>query len=332
MTTTQADVATMTLAQAITAGLGEALERHPEMLLFGEDVGANGGVFRITDGLQAQFGQDRVFDSPLAESGILGTAIGLANEGFRPVPEIQFGGFVLQAMDAIVAQFSRWRYRYGGTQNMPITVRIPFGGGVHTPELHSDNIEHLLATIPGLRVVCPTTAYDAKGLIGAAIDSNDPVIFLEHLKLYRSVKDEVPLKHYTVDLDTARIARPGTDISLIAYGAMVVEALHAADTLAQQGVNAEVIDLRSLAPLDVDTLVASVTATHRAVVIQEAQRIAGVGAQVVAELQQRAFMQLDAPIARVAAPDTPHAFAAAEHDWLPSAADIVAAARTTLDY
>ncbi|MGL5405641.1 MAG: alpha-ketoacid dehydrogenase subunit beta [Propionibacteriaceae bacterium] len=316
----------MTLAQAVTDALDVALAGDDKVLAFGEDVGFNGGVFRITDGLQKKHGEERVFDTPLAESGILGLAIGLADQGFRPVPEIQFAGFFLEAMDAVVAQISRWRYRYGGTRNMPMVIRAPFGGGVHTPELHSDNMEALFACTPGLRVVIPSTAYDAKGLLLASIESNDPVIFLEHLRMYRTVKDEVPEGHYTVDLDKAVVRREGTDITLIAYGLMVSEALTAAEQLSTEGVSAEVIDLRTVAPIDMETVIASVNKTHRVVVCQEAQRIGGVASGLMSEITERAFMQLDAPVARVTGPDTVFPFGAAESIWMPNAGDIAAKA------
>lgn len=322
----------MTLAQAVTSGLDELLKRDDKVLIFGEDVGRNGGVFRITDGLQAKYGDDRVFDTPLAESGILTMAIGLADQGLRPMPEIQFSSFILQGMDAVVAQMARFRYRYGGTRNLPITVRTPYGGGVHTPELHSDSYEGLLAQIPGLRVVIPSSAYDAKGLLIAAEESNDPVIFLEHLKLYRTVKDEVPEEYYTVPLDKAAVRRQGKDITIIGYGLMVIEALRAAEELAKEGIDAEVIDLRTVAPIDIDTLVESVSKTHRALVCQEAQHQAGVGAHVASEIAQRCFMQLDAPVGRVSGPDTTYPFGAAESVWIPNAADIVAAAQETYQF
>lgn len=322
----------MTLAQAVTSGLDALLERDETTLLFGEDVGRNGGVFRISDGLQAKYGNDRVFDTPLAESGILTLAIGLADQGFRPLPEIQFGSFILQGMDAVIAQMARFRYRYAGTRNLPITIRTPFGGGVHTPELHSDSYEGLLAQIPGLRVVIPSSAYDAKGLLLASAESNDPVVFYEHLKLYRTVRDDVPDEYYTVPLDKADVRREGKDITIIGYGLMVIEAMKAAEELAQDGIEAEVIDLRTVAPVDMPTLEESVNKTHRVVVCQEAQHQAGVGGHVASELAQRCFMQLDAPVARVSGPDTTYPFGAAESVWLPNSDDIVAAAKNTVDF
>lgn len=322
----------MTLAQAVTSGLDVMLEKDENTMIFGEDVGKNGGVFRITDGLQAKYGTDRVFDTPLAESGILAMSIGLADQGMRPLPEIQFSSFILQGMDAVVAHIARYRYRYAGKRHLPLTIRTPFGGGVHTPELHSDSYEGLLAQIPGLRVVIPSSAYDAKGLLISSIESNDPVVFLEHLKLYRTVKGDVPEDYYTVDLDKAAVRREGTDVTIIGYGLMVIEAEKAAEELAKDGISAEVIDLRTVAPIDFETLVASVNKTHRVVVAQEAQNIAGVGGYVASELGKRCFMQLDAPIARVSGPDTTYPFGAAESVWLPNAKDIYAAAKSAYEF
>ncbi|KHO12465.1 pyruvate dehydrogenase E1 component subunit beta [Latilactobacillus curvatus] len=311
-----------TMIQAITNALDLELADDKNVLIFGEDVGKNGGVFRATEGLQAKHGEDRVFDTPLAESGIGGLSIGLALEGFRPVPEIQFFGFVFETMDSIAGQMSRTRYRMGGTRNMPITIRAPFGGGVHTPELHSDNFEGMITQIPGIRVVVPSNPYDAKGLLISAIRSNDPVLYLEHMKLYRSFREEVPDESYTVPLDKAAVVTEGTDVSIITYGAMVREAIKAAENLAKENIKAEVIDLRTIAPLDVATIIASVEKTGRVVIVQEAQKQAGVGAQVASEISERAVLSLEAPIARVSAPDTPFPFGQAEATWLPNATDI----------
>lgn len=315
-------MAQKTMIQAITSALDLELADDKNVLIFGEDVGKNGGVFRATEGLQAKHGEDRVFDTPLAESGIGGLSIGLALEGFRPVPEIQFFGFVFETMDSIAGQMSRTRYRMGGTRNMPITIRAPFGGGVHTPELHSDNFEGMITQIPGIRVVVPSNPYDAKGLLISAIRSNDPVLYLEHMKLYRSFREEVPDESYTVPLDKAAVVTEGTDVSIITYGAMVREAIKAAENLAKENIKAEVIDLRTIAPLDVATIITSVEKTGRVVIVQEAQKQAGVGAQVASEISERAVLSLEAPIARVSAPDTPFPFGQAEATWLPNATDI----------
>ncbi|MFV0558530.1 MAG: alpha-ketoacid dehydrogenase subunit beta [Enterococcus sp.] len=315
-------MAQKTMIQAITDALALELENDENVLVFGEDVGNNGGVFRATQGLQEQFGEERVFDTPLAESGIGGLAFGLALEGFRPIPEIQFFGFVFETMDEVVAQMARTRYRMSGTRNLPITIRSPFGGGVHTPELHSDNLEGLIAQSPGIRVVIPSNPYDAKGLLISSIRSNDPVVFLEHMKLYRSFREEVPDEAYEVPLDQAAVTKEGRDVTVITYGAMVREALKAADKLKQENIDVEIIDLRTVAPLDIKTIITSVEKTGRVVVVQEAQKQAGVGAQVVSEISERAILSLQAPIGRVSAPDTVFPFGQAEGIWLPNATDI----------
>ncbi|WP_153126506.1 alpha-ketoacid dehydrogenase subunit beta [Peribacillus tepidiphilus] len=325
-------MAQMTMIQAITDALRTEMKRDEKVLVFGEDVGVNGGVFRATEGLQKEFGEERVFDTPLAESGIGGLAIGLALEGFRPVPEIQFFGFVYEVMDSISGQMARMRYRSGGRYNSPITIRSPFGGGVHTPELHADSLEGLVAQQPGLKVVIPSTPYDAKGLLISAIRDNDPVIFLEHMKLYRSFRQEVPEGEYTIPLGKADVKREGTDLSIITYGAMVHESLKAAEELAKEGVSVEVVDLRTVSPLDIETIIASVEKTGRAIVVQEAQKQAGIAANVVAEINDRAILSLEAPVLRVAAPDTVYPFSQAEPVWLPNYKDILETAKKVLSF
>ncbi|WLR52158.1 alpha-ketoacid dehydrogenase subunit beta [Bacillus tianshenii] len=322
----------MTMIQAITDALRVELKNDENVLVFGEDVGLNGGVFRATEGLQAEFGEDRVFDTPLAESGIGGLALGLALEGFRPVPEIQFFGFVYEVMDAISGQMARMRYRSGGTKTASITIRSPFGGGVHTPELHADSLEGLMAQQPGLKVVIPSNPYDAKGLLISAIRDNDPVIFLEHMKLYRSFRQEVPEEEYTIPLGVADVKREGKDISIIAYGAMVQSSLKAAEELEKDGIDAEVIDLRTVSPLDIDTVIKSVEKTGRAIVVQEAQKQAGIAANVVAEINDRAILHLEAPVLRVAAPDTVYPFSQAEEVWLPNYKDVIEKAKQVINF
>ncbi|AAP10892.1 pyruvate dehydrogenase complex E1 component subunit beta [Bacillus sp. 22475] len=325
-------MAQMTMIQAITDALRVEMKNDPNVLVFGEDVGVNGGVFRATEGLQAEFGEDRVMDTPLAESGIGGLAVGLALEGFRPVPEIQFFGFVYEVMDSISGQLARMRYRSGGRWTAPVTVRSPFGGGVHTPELHADSLEGLVAQQPGLKVVIPSTPYDAKGLLISAIRDNDPVIYLEHMKLYRSFRQEVPEGDYTIDLGKADIKREGTDVSVIAYGAMVHAALKAAEELEKEGISLEVVDLRTVQPLDIETIIASVEKTGRVVVVQEAQKQAGIAANVVAEINDRAILNLEAPVVRVAAADTVFPFSQAESVWLPNHKDIVEAVNKVMNF
>lgn len=325
-------MAQLTMIQAINQALATELRNDDRTLIFGEDVGKNGGVFRATEGLQDQFGEDRVFNTPLAESGIGGLAIGLALTGFRPIPEIQFLGFIFEVMDSVVAQAARTRYRMGGSRHLPITFRAPFGGGVHTPELHADNLEGLLAQSPGIKVVIPSNPYDAKGLMIASIRDNDPVFFLEHMKLYRSFREEVPEKEYTVPLGKANVVKEGTDVTVITYGAMVREGIKAAETLEKDGISVELIDLRTVQPLDIETILASVTKTNRVVVVQEAQRQAGVGARVISEISQRAILELEAPIGFVAAPDTIFPFGQAEKDWLPNANDIIDQVKETAKF
>ncbi|RIP35666.1 alpha-ketoacid dehydrogenase subunit beta [Staphylococcus gallinarum] len=325
-------MAQMTMVQAINNALKTELQNDENVLLFGEDVGVNGGVFRVTEGLQKEFGEDRVFDTPLAESGIGGLALGLTTEGYRPVMEIQFLGFVFEVFDSVAGQIARTRFRSGNSKQAPVTIRAPFGGGVHTPELHADNLEGILAQSPGLHVVIPSNPYDAKGLLISAIRSNDPVVYLEHMKLYRSFREEVPEEEYTIEIGKASVKQEGTDITLIAYGAMVQESLKAAEELEKDGHSVEVIDLRTVQPIDIETLVASVEKTGRVVIVQEAQRQAGVGATVASELAERAILSLEAPIARVAAADTVYPFTQAENVWLPNKNDIVEKAKETLEF
>lgn len=325
-------MAQMTMIQAITDAMRVELDNDPNVLVFGEDVGKNGGVFRATENLQKEFGVDRVFDTPLAESAIGGLAIGLSTQGYRPVPEIQFFGFVFEVMDSISGQMARMRYRTGGRFNCPVTIRAPYGGGVHAPELHADSLEGLMAQQPGLRVVIPTTPYEAKGLLIASIRDNDPVIFLEHMKLHRSIREEVPEGAYTVDLDKADIKREGKDVTVVAYGAMVHASLKAAEELEKEDINVEVIDLRTVSPIDIDTIITSVEKTNRVVVVQEAQRQAGIASHVIAEIQERAILHLEAPILRVAAPDTVFTFPQAEESWLPDHQDIAERIKEVIDF
>lgn len=322
----------LTMVHAITQALDQEMERNEKMLIFGEDVGKNGGVFRATDGLFDKYGEDRVNDTPLAESGIGGLAFGLAVQGFTPVMEIQFFGFVFETMDAIVGQIARQRYRMGGDINFPVTIRSPFGGGVHTPEMHADSLEGLMAQSPGLKVVIPSNPYDAKGLLTAALRDPDPVVFLEHMKLYRSFRQEVPEEQYEIELGKANVAKEGTDVTIAAYGYMVREALTAAEELEKEGISAEVIDLRTVSPVDYETLVESVQKTNRFVFVQEAQRQAGVGGQVIAEVSLRAILSLESPIQFVSAPDTVYPFGEVENEWLPGAEEIIEAAKESVNF
>ncbi|AOH54637.1 2-oxoisovalerate dehydrogenase [Peribacillus muralis] len=325
-------MAQITMIKAITDAIRTELKNNENVLVFGEDVGVNGGVFRATEGLQNEFGEERVFDTPLAESGIGGLAIGLGLTGFRPVIEIQFFGFVYEAMDSLNGQLARMRYRYAGRWTAPVTIRAPFGGGVHTPEFHSDSLEGLLAQQPGLKVVIPSTPYDAKGLLISAIRDNDPVVFLEHMKLYRSFRQEVPEEEYTIEIGKADVKREGTDLSIITYGAMVHESIKAADELSKEGISAEVVDLRTISPLDMDTIIASVEKTGRCIVVQEAQKQAGIGAHLVAEINERAILSLESPVLRVSAPDTVYAFTEAENSWLPNDKAVIETAKKGMNF
>lgn len=318
------------LVEAIHDALAVALERDEDVLVCGEDVGRNGGVFRATDGLQERFGERRVFDTPLAESGIVATGLGMAAYGLKPVVEIQFGGFLYVAMNQICSQVARTRARSGGRIRVQMVIRAPYGGNVRTPDLHSDSLEALFLHNPGLKVVMPSNPYAAKGLLLAAIEDPDPVLFLEPLRLYRGFRDEVPDGHYTVPIGPAAVAREGADVTLIAYGAATSTALQAGERLAADGVSCEVIDLQTVAPLDTGTLVASVEKTGRAVVVHEAVRACGVGAEVVSLLNERAFYALEAPIERVTGWNTPFPFVEAEHLYVPSVERVHQAALRTL--
>ena len=294
----------LTMIKAITQALDQEMEQNDKMIIFGEDVGKNGGVFRATQGLFDKYGEDRVNDTPLAESGIGGMAFGLALQGFTPVMEIQFFGFVFETMDEISGQIARQRYRMGGDINFPVTIRSPFGGGVHTPEMHADSLEGLMAQSPGLKVVIPSNPYDAKGLLTAALRDPDPVVFLEHMKLYRSFRQEVPEEQYEIELGKANVAKEGSDVTVAAYGYMVREALKAAEELEKEDISVEVIDLRTVSPVDYETITESIEKTNHFVFVQEAQRQAGVGGQVIAEVALRSILSLEAPLKYVSAPDT----------------------------
>ncbi|MDF2679071.1 MAG: alpha-ketoacid dehydrogenase subunit beta [Brevibacillus sp.] len=326
-------MAQMTMVQAITDAMRVELKRDETVLVFGEDVGKNGGVFRATEGLQSEFGEQRVFDTPLAESGIGGLAVGLSINGFRPVAEIQFFGFVFETFDAIASQATRMRFRSGGRFHSPVTFRSPFGGGVKTPELHADSLEGLMLQTPGLKVVIPSNPYDAKGLLISAIRDNDPVVFLEHMKLYRSFRQEVPEGDYTIPLGKANVVKEGTDATIITYGAMVHTSLKAAEEIEKaRGAKVEVIDLRTISPLDIDTIVESVKKTNRAIVVQEAQKTSGVAAEIITQINERAILHLEAPVLRITAPDTVYPFAQAEDVWLPDVKRVVDGLTQVLDF
>jgi pyruvate dehydrogenase E1 component beta subunit len=307
------------MIQAIQEGMRTALAQDKNVLVFGEDVGLNGGVFRATEGLQKEFGEERVYDTPLAESAIVGSAIGLSIMGFRPIAEIQFSGFFFEAFDALLSQAARMRYRSGGRYHCPIVFRSPFGGGVKTPELHADSMEGYFLHSPGLKVVIPSNPYDAKGLLLSAVQDDDPIVFLEHMKLYRSFRQEVPDEAYTIPIGKASIVKPGNDLTVVAYGAMVQTSMKAAEELEKErNITVEVIDLRTISPIDTQTILESVTKTHRAVVVSEAPRTGGVSAELVARISEKAILHLEAPVIRVTGYDTIYPFSGIEDVWLPT--------------
>ena len=323
-------MAERTMAQALNAALREALAAE-DVVLLGEDIGRTGGVFRVTDGLQSEFGSDRVIDTPVAESGIAGAAFGMAVAGLRPVAEMQFMGFSYPAYDQIVNHISRIRNRSRHRFTAPLVIRIPYGGGIGAAEHHSESFEAIYAHTPGLKVVVPSRPVDAKGLLAAAIADPDPVIFLEPIRAYRAMKEEVSDEPYRTPIGVAAIERAGSDVTLVAYGAMMKETRQAAEVLASNGVDAEVIDLRTIVPPDVETIVASVESTGRAVVIHEAPRTAGFGAEIAATIQERSLYSLKAPVERVTGWDIVVPLRRAEKHYTPSVDRIVNAAMRAME-
>lgn len=309
-------MAEMNLVQAINSTLAAEMRRDPDVVVLGEDVGKVGGVFRVTEGLHAEFGEDRVIDTPLAEGGIIGTAIGMALYGMRPVPEIQFADFIYPAFDQIVSEAAKYRYRSGGEYHVPMVIRAPVGGGIRGGLYHSQSPEALFIHTAGLKVVCPSNPYDAKGLLASAIRDDDPVLFFEPKRVYRAVKMDVPEDEYTIPIGEAKVVREGNDITVIAWGAMLYEALSSAEEVAGQGIDAEVIDLRTLWPLDIDTIVESVKKTGRVAIVHEAPKTCGFGAELVSLITEKAFMHLEAPPARVTGFDTPFPYTL-ENEYLP---------------
>lgn len=320
-----------TMIESIRETLADEMERDERVMIIGEDVGTLGGVFRATEGLQSKFGEDRVVDMPLAEGVIVGAGLGLALSGMRPVVEIQFLGFGHQAFHQIGQQVARLRYRSAGRHSVPMVIRAPFGGGVRTPELHSDAFEAFYAHCPGLKVVAPSTAYDSKGLLNSALETDDPVLYLEPLKGYRLQRDEVPDERYVIPLGQSQVVREGTDVTIIAWSAAVQLALKAAEELASIGVSAQVLDLRSLVPLDVDGICAAVSSTGRAVVVHEAPLTGGFGAELAATIQQECFYDLLAPVHRITAPDTPYPLAGIEEFYVPSQSRVVREVRALME-
>ncbi len=318
----------LTLVQAVNRGLHQAMTADPDVLLLGEDIGVNGGVFRATEGLMKEFGGERVIDTPLSETGIIGAAVGMALYGLKPVAEIQFLDFIYPAFDQIVSEVAKFRYRSGGEYPCHVVIRSPYGGGIKGGLYHSQSSEAYFAHTAGLKVVIPSTPADAKGLLLSAIFDPDPVLFLEPKRIYRSVSGEVPDGDHRVPLGQAATRREGTDVSLFAYGAMVPPTMAAADALAQDGIQAEVVDIRSLVPLDEAAVLASVEKTGRAVIVHEAPRFCGFGAELAAILAEKALYSLKAPVARVTGYDTPFPYAL-EHLYLPTVERIAHAARQT---
>ncbi|HYX84578.1 MAG TPA: alpha-ketoacid dehydrogenase subunit beta [Gaiellales bacterium] len=315
-------MAELTLVEAVNDAFHVELERDPDVLVMGEDVGRAGGVFRATAGLRDRFGPDRCVDTPLAEAGILGTAVGLAMAGFRPVCEMQYDAFSYPCLDQLICHVGRYRWRTRGAMEFPVTVRMPYGGRVRAPELHDDSPEAYYVHTPGIKVAIPSTPADAKGLLAAAIRDPDPVVVLEPKLIYRTARGEVPEGEHVVPLGSARIARPGSDVSVIAYGAMVAVAEAAAER-AQASV--EVLDLRSLKPLDEAALLGSVARTGRAVVVAEAPRVAGFAAEIAAILVEKAILDLRGPVVRVTGYDTPYPYWTIEDAYLPSPERVLAA-------
>lgn len=320
-----------TYLEAIRQGLWEEMERDESVLLLGEDIGAYGGAFKVTDGMVDRFGEQRVIDTPISEGAIVGASVGAALMGMRPVAEMQFIDFISCAFDELTNVAAKTRYRWGAA--VPIVVRGPSGGGVRGGPFHSLQAETYFAHTAGLKVVCPATAYDAKGLIKASIRDDDPVIFQEHKYLYRRIKEELPADDYIVPLGSARVARGGRDLTIVTYAAMVHVALAVADRLASEGAEIEVIDLRTLVPLDEETILTSVARTGKAIVLHEAPRTAGFGAEIAATIAEKAFEYLEAPIVRVTAPDTPVPYSPPLEDfYLPGEDDLTDITRRLIGY
>ena len=318
-------------AQALNGALDTALRSDDRVVLLGEDIGRTGGVFRITDGLQAKHGDDRVFDTPVAESGIVGAAFGMAIAGMRPVAELQFMGFSYPAYDQIISHVARIRNRSNHRYSSPMVIRIPYGGGIGAAEHHSESTEAIYAHIPGLKVVVPSTPRDARGLLLAAIEDPDPVVFLEPIRLYRALKEDVPEIYYTTEIGPVRVERPGDDVTLISWGSMMNETREAARRMEDLGVSVEVIDVRTLSPLDRDGITASVEKTGRAVVVHESPLTGGIGGEIAASIQERCLYSLAAPVQRVTGWDTVFPLKRSEAHYLPSVDQIITAANKTLE-
>ena len=322
-------MANLTLVQAINLALIQEMERDERVLILGEDVGLNGGVFRVTEGLHKRFGGKRVVDTPLAESGIIGTSIGLAMAGLRPIPEIQFEGFLGPAYDQICSHAARMRTRTRGAMTVPLTIRIPVGGGIHAPELHSDSPESIYIHQPGIKVVMPSSPYDAKGLLISAIRDPDPVMFFEPKRIYRAFREEVPEDEYTLPLGKARVVCEGNEMTVVSWGASVVQCMQAIE---RGGRSIELIDLRTLYPFDMEAVEASVKKTGRCVIVHEAPKTCGFGAEIAARIMERCFLYLESPVQRVAGFDTIMPYYKLELDYMPDADRIARAIEETAAY
>jgi pyruvate dehydrogenase E1 component beta subunit len=320
-------VAELTLVEAVNDGLHTELERDPNVLVIGEDVGRAGGVFRATAGLQQRFGPDRCVDTPLAEAGMLGAAVGLCMAGWRPVVEMQYDAFSYPCLDQLITHVGRYRWRTGGRMEFPLTIRMPYGGGVRAPELHDDSPETYYVHTPGIKVAIPSTPADAKGLLSAAIRDPDPVVVFEPKLVYRTARGEVPEGEHVVPLGSVRVAREGGDVTLLAYGAMVSVCLEAAERV---DASCEVVDIRSLRPLDEDGILASVARTGRAVIVHEAPRTSGFGAELAALIAERAIFDLQGPVLRVTGYDVPYPYWTLEDAYVPSAERVAAAVESLL--
>jgi len=326
-----ADADNLTLVQAVRDGLHDEMERDDEVIVMGEDVGKNGGVFRATQGLYDEFGEDRVIDTPLAESGIVGTAVGMAAYGLKPVPEIQFLGFIYPAFDQIVSHVARLRTRSRGRFSAQMVIRAPYGGGIRAPEHHSESTESFFVHQPGLKVVVPSTPYDAKGLLASAIRDPDPVMFLEPKLIYRAFREDVPNDSYEVPLGEAATRREGSDISVFTWGAMVRPTMEAAEDLEGE-IDVEVVDLRTLSPMDTDAIVESFKKTGRAAVVHEAPQTGGLGAEITATIQEEALLYQEAPVERITGFDTPFPLYSLEDYYLPEPARIEDGIRNAMGF
>ncbi|MFN8674219.1 MAG: alpha-ketoacid dehydrogenase subunit beta [Candidatus Sericytochromatia bacterium] len=324
-------MANITLLQAINQALKEEMRRDNRVIVLGEDVGKNGGVFRATEGLFDEFGDERALDTPLAESGIIGMSIGMALYGLRPVPEIQFMDFIYPAFEQIVSEAAKMRFRSGGQYSVPMVIRTPYGGGIKGGNYHSQSAETYFTHTPGLKVVIPSNPYDAKGLLISSIRDGDPVIFMEPKRLYRSMKGEVPDTDYTVPLGKAAITKEGKDVSVFAYGAMVPVCMEAAAKAKENNIDVEVIDLRTLVPLDIEAILNSVKKTGRAVVVYEAPKTSGFGGEISAIIAENVIEYLEAPILRVAGLDTPFPYTL-EHIYLPDPRRVFEAIEKTMKF